>query len=89
MQGCTRDGLRFDVRGRGVDAAPATGHGPRAVRVPTTYVSARRDPFLAPASVAATVRRVDSPFTRVDLDADHWLPEHCPADMAVLGQVRG
>lgn len=62
----------------------------RTVRVPTTYVSAQRDPFFAPASVAATARHVDALFTRVDLDADHWLPEHRPADVAaaVLGQVR-
>lgn len=52
------------------------------VRVPTTYVVARRDPFFAPASVAATARHVAAPFTQVDLDADHWLPEHRPADVA-------
>jgi len=59
------------------------------VRVPTTYVSADRDPFFAPASVAATARFVDAPLTRVALDADHWLPEHRPADVAdaVLGRV--
>ena len=69
---------------------PRTGSTGR-VRVPTTYVSARRDPFFAPASVEATGDRVDAPFLRVDLDADHWLPEHRPADVAaaVLGQVRG
>ena len=60
------------------------------VRVPTTYVSARRDPFFARASVDATAAHVDAPFTRVDLDADHWLPEHRPTDVAaaVLGRVR-
>ncbi|UZN02605.1 alpha/beta fold hydrolase [Cellulomonas sp. S1-8] len=69
---------------------PRARSGDRTVRVPTTYVSARRDPFFAPASVEATARHVDAPFTRVDLDADHWLPEHRPADVAaaVLGQVR-
>ncbi len=65
--------------------------GTAAVPVPTTYVSARRDPFFAPASVAATGRHVDGPFLHVDLDADHWLPEHRPADVAaaVLGHARG
>lgn len=67
---------------------PRTAAGP--VRVPTTYVSARRDPFFARASVEATARHVDAPYTHVDLDADHWLPEHRPADVAaaVLGRVR-
>lgn len=73
-------------RALGVPRAGRSG----PVRVPTTYVSARRDPFFAPASVEATARHVDAPFTRVDLDAGHWLPEHRPADVAaaVLGQVR-
>ncbi|MBD7918521.1 alpha/beta fold hydrolase [Cellulomonas sp. Sa3CUA2] len=73
-------------RALGVPRSGSTGR----VRVPTTYVSARRDPFFAPASVEATAHHVDAAFTRVDLDADHWLPEHRPADVAaaVLGQVR-
>ncbi|QCB92642.1 alpha/beta fold hydrolase [Cellulomonas shaoxiangyii] len=67
-----------------------SGGGTARVEVPTTYVAARRDPFFAPASVAATARHVDGPYLRVDLDADHWLPEHRPADVAaaVLGNVR-
>lgn len=64
------------------------GTGP--VPVPTTYVSARRDPFFAPASVAATATHVTGPFTHVDLDTDHWLPEQRPADVAaaVLARLR-
>lgn len=75
-------------RGNGVTLPRGRG---LTVRVPTTYVSARRDPFFAPSSVEATVHHVDAPFTRVDLDADHWLPEHRPGDVAaaVLGRVRG
>lgn len=72
-------------------AVPVPGGGStRRIEVPTTYVSARRDPFFAPASVDATARHVDGSFLRVDLDADHWLPEHRPADVAsaVLGQLR-
>lgn len=64
--------------------------GVGTVRVPTTYVSAARDPFFAPASVAATGRHVDAPFAHVALDADHWIPEHRPDDVAaaVLAHVR-
>ena len=64
------------------------GSGP--VAVPTTYVTARRDPFFAAASVAGTAAHVTGPFTRVDLDADHWLPEHRPAEVAaaVLTRLR-
>lgn len=73
-------------RGLAVRHAGSAGRVP----VPTTYVVAARDPFFAPASVAATARFVDGPFERVDLDADHWLPEHRPAEVAdaVLAQVR-
>jgi pimeloyl-ACP methyl ester carboxylesterase len=64
------------------------GTGP--VAVPTTYLSARRDPFFAEASVVGTAAQVTGPFTRVDLDADHWLPEHRPGDVAaaVLARLR-
>ncbi|MFC8192370.1 alpha/beta fold hydrolase [Cellulomonas sp. NPDC057328] len=67
-----------------------SGGGTARVEVPTTYVAARRDPFFAPASVAATGRYVDGDYLHVALDADHWLPEHRPADVAaaVLGNVR-
>ncbi|ADG75809.1 alpha/beta hydrolase fold protein [Cellulomonas flavigena DSM 20109] len=72
-------------RALGVRHAGSAGR----VRVPTTYVTAGQDPFFAPASVEATGRYVDGPFTRVDLDADHWLPEHRPAEVAeaVLARV--
>ncbi len=67
-----------------------TGGGTGTVRVPTTYLTGRRDPFFAPASVAATREHVAAPYTHVDLGADHWLPEHRPADgaAAVLAHVR-
>lgn len=60
--------------GRGAATGP--------VRVPTTYLTGRRDPFFAAASVAATRAQVDAPFTHDDLDADHWLPEHRAGDVA-------
>jgi pimeloyl-ACP methyl ester carboxylesterase len=64
------------------------GTGP--VAVPTTYLSARRDPFFSGTSVAGTAAHVTGAFTRVDLDADHWLPEHRPGDVAaaVLARLR-
>lgn len=60
------------------------------VRVPTTYVTGRHDPFFATEGEAATGRYVSAPFRHVELDADHWLPEHRPDDVAaaVLAHVR-
>ncbi|GIG35649.1 alpha/beta hydrolase [Cellulomonas pakistanensis] len=65
------------------------GDGTGTVRVPTTYLSGRRDPFFAAASVAATRDHVDAPYAHEDLDADHWLPEHRAGDVAtaVLAHV--
>ncbi|MBX9245944.1 alpha/beta fold hydrolase [Actinotalea ferrariae] len=66
------------------------GSGGGRIRVPTTYVTGRRDPFFSRDAVAATPRYVAAPFTHVELDADHWLPEHRPDDVAaaVLAHVR-
>jgi pimeloyl-ACP methyl ester carboxylesterase len=64
-------------------ALPVTrGGGTGPVGVPTTYLSGRRDPFFDPASVAATREHVTGPYLHRELDADHWLPEHRPADVA-------
>ncbi|WP_182112843.1 MULTISPECIES: alpha/beta fold hydrolase [unclassified Actinotalea] len=75
-------------RSRGKGAAKSRGSGPTPV--PTTYVSGRRDPFFAPDSVRATGRYVTGPYRHVELDADHWLPEHRPDDVAaaVLAHLR-
>lgn len=70
-------------------ALPVTHGGGGRVRVPTTYLTGRRDPFFAPDAVARTRAHVAAPYTHVELDADHWLPEHRPDDVAdaVLGHV--
>ncbi|NIZ89487.1 alpha/beta fold hydrolase [Kineococcus rubinsiae] len=61
----------------------AGGSGPtRPVRVPVTYLHGRRDPFFAPAAVAATGRFVAAPFRTQALDTGHWIPEARPADVA-------
>ena len=72
---------------RALPAGRGGGTGP--VRVPTTYLTGRRDPFFAGASVEATRAHVDAPFAHDDLDADHWLPEHRAGDVAaaVLAHV--
>jgi len=73
-------------------ALPASrGGGTGAVEVPTTYLSGRRDPFFARASVLATPQHVAGPFAHRELDADHWLPEHRPDEVAaaVLARALG
>ncbi|VTR77793.1 alpha/beta fold hydrolase [Cellulomonas hominis] len=72
-------------------ALPVPGGGTTGrVRVPTTHVVGRHDPFFSPRSVAGTPAHVDGSFTQVVLDEGHWLPERRPRDVAaaVLGHLR-
>lgn len=69
---------------------PAPGEaGVGQVRVPTSYLVGRRDPFFASASVWATGAQVDASYELRELDAGHWLPETQPEAVAstVLGHV--
>ena len=61
----------------------SAGHGAGRVAVPTAYVVGRRDPFFSAGSVRRTAELVTGPYRLVELDAGHWLPEHCPEDVAV------
>ncbi len=63
---------------------------PGTVRVPTTYLWGRRDPFLGRAAAERTVRHVAGDYRFVECDAGHWLPEREPrlAADAVLERVR-
>ena len=64
-------------------ALPVTrGGGAGRTRVPTTYLTGRRDPFFAPDAVAGTAAFVTGPFEHRELDADHWLPEHRASEVA-------
>ena len=67
------------------------GRGAGRVAVPTTYVVGRRDPFFSSASVRRTADLVTGTYRVVELDAGHWLPENCAAEVAdaVVAQVRG
>lgn len=56
----------------------------RRVRVPSTYVYGRRDPFLGPVAARATADFVQADYRFAELDAGHWLPETCPAEVAHL-----
>lgn len=72
-------------------AIPLTrGRGAGRTRVPATFVTGRRDPFVAPEAVEGTAAFVLGPYRHVALDADHWLPEHRPDDVAdaVLAHLR-
>lgn len=58
----------------------ARARGP--VTVPTTYVWGRRDAYLGRAAAEKTEEYVDAPYRFIELDADHWLPEKNPGDVA-------
>jgi pimeloyl-ACP methyl ester carboxylesterase len=93
-----RSGLPAPDRRRYADhlASPAAIAGPigwyrasrrssvpaRRVRVPTTYVWGRHDPFLGPMAAHLTAEHVAAPYELVELDAGHWLPETRAADCA-------
>ncbi|WP_199424418.1 alpha/beta fold hydrolase [Actinotalea solisilvae] len=68
----------------------ARGRGAGRTRVPTTFVTGRRDPFVAHDAAERTAGFVLGPYRHVELDADHWLPEHRPDDVAaaVLAHLR-
>jgi pimeloyl-ACP methyl ester carboxylesterase len=52
------------------------------IRVPTTYVWGRHDFALNRTAAEATEAYVSAPYTFVDLDAGHWLPEVEPDAVA-------
>ena len=53
------------------------------IRVPTTYVWSDGDFALGRAGAERSSRFVDAPYEfRVIHDADHWLPESRPAEVA-------
>jgi len=60
------------------------------VRVPTTHVHGRYDPFFAARGAELTPHYVAGPFRSVTLDAGHWLPELHPEAVAdvVLERAR-
>lgn len=64
------------------------------VRVPTTFVWGRRDPFLGRPGAERTGRLVEADYRFVEVDAGHWLPEkqaRVVADeiLARVGEVPG
>ncbi len=61
------------------------------IRVPTTYVWGRHDVALVRATAEATAKYVTGPYTFVDLDAGHWLPETEPEAVteAILARAAG
>ena len=69
---------------------PFTTRSFRRIRVPTTYVWGRHDPALGRYAAEATADYVTGPYTFLDLDAGHWLPEREPEAVAeaILAQVR-
>jgi len=70
---------------------PFTTRPFRRIRVPTTYVWGRHDPALGRYAAEATADYVAAPYTFVDLDAGHWLPEHEPEAVteAILTRIAG
>ena len=55
-------------------------HGP--VTVPTTYLWGVREAYLGREAAERTEAYVDAPYRFIELDADHWLPEKCPDEVA-------
>ena len=68
---------------------PFTTEPFRRIRVPTTYVWGRHDVALGRHGAEATEAYVNGPYTFVDLDAGHWLPELEPEAVteAILERV--
>ena len=66
------------------------GLGARAVRVPTTLVQGREDPFITQTAFRETAHDVHGRLRLVRLDAGHWLPEQEPGRVVdvVLSTVR-
>lgn len=61
------------------------------VRVPTTYLWGRHDPFLGRRAAEGTQRLVKTDYRFVELDEGHWLPELAPQACAeaVLDRATG
>lgn len=59
------------------------------VTVPTTYLWGTHDVALGRAAAERTARYLTGPYTFVELDASHWLPEERPDDVAreVLARI--
>lgn len=81
-------------RGDGPSAVEVLRERPRRgsvgpVRVPTTYVWGRRDPYLGGTAARRTRKLVDADYRFVQLEAGHWLPE-CHAEEvaeAILARI--
>lgn len=60
------------------------------IPVPTTYVWGARDPVLTRQAAEGTAAYVTGPYTFVELDAGHWLPERAPTAVAsaIIDRVR-
>lgn len=60
------------------------------VRVPTTLVWGRRDPFLGRAAAERTAAHVRGDYRFVEVPAGHWLPEREPDAVAreILARIR-
>jgi pimeloyl-ACP methyl ester carboxylesterase len=52
------------------------------VTIPTTYVWGRRDKYLGRAAAERTGQYCEGPYELVELDADHWIPEKHPDELA-------
>lgn len=74
-------------RGMPFSRRPAVG----PVTVPTSYVWGRHDFALGRTAAELTEKHVHAPYTFVELDSGHWLPEVEPAAVAeaILDRVRG
>ena len=55
---------------------------PDRVACPTTYLWGRRDAYLGREAAERTEAYIDAPYRFVELDADHWLPEKRPDEVA-------
>lgn len=70
-----------ELRGGGWHVLEGPGRSTEAglradpVRVPTTFVWGRRDPFLGRAGAERTGRFVEGDYRFAEVDAGHWLPE--------------
>jgi pimeloyl-ACP methyl ester carboxylesterase len=67
-------------RGLPFSGLPGGDGGP--VRVPTSYLWGRRDPFLGRAAAERTAEHVAAPYRFIELDGGHWLPELHPQEVA-------
>jgi pimeloyl-ACP methyl ester carboxylesterase len=68
---------------------PFTTRSFRRIPVPTTYLWGRHDAALGRYAAEATADYVIGPYTFVDLDAGHWLPETQPETVteAILTRI--